>query len=82
MDKHSFREIWVSLAGARRRHQREWEHTLYTVQAIQNIMAKRPEPLDTLYRKAFKVDRVRKPMTHDQIKAAFAAVSVPAHGVS
>lgn len=45
-------------------------------------MAKRPEHLDALYKKAFKVDRVRKPMTHDQIRAAFAAVSVPDNGVS
>jgi len=45
-------------------------------------MAKRPEHLDTLYRKAFKTDRVRNPMTHDQIRAAFAAVSVPSNGVS
>jgi hypothetical protein len=45
-------------------------------------MAKRPERLDTLYRQAFRIDRVRKSMTHDQIRAAFAAVSVPSNGVS
>jgi hypothetical protein len=72
----------MALAGARRRHKREWEHTLYMVQATQNIMAKRPEPLDALYRRVFRDTRIVRPMSADQIRGALMAVSVKQDGLS
>lgn len=36
MDRHSFRDIWFALGGARRREVGRWRHTLAIVQAVYN----------------------------------------------
>jgi hypothetical protein len=85
MDRHSFYEVWTALKGAERREEREWQRTLYQVQAVINFGGTRgrgfkPKPLDHLYNQMFNRRREKKVMTHDQIRAAFAAASVKADG--
>lgn len=57
VDECSFRDLWVMLDAARRKREsearEEWMRSLIVTQAIQNLLAKRPKPLDSLYKKAF-----------------------------
>jgi hypothetical protein len=81
VDRCSFYEVYSMLRGAGKREEREWQRTLYLVQAVVNYGGPRgknfkPKPLDHLYNQMFGHRRERKVMTHDQIRAVFAASSV------
>lgn len=57
VDKHSFRDLNVMILAATKsrqdRDKSEWQKTLLLAQATINTVAKKPKPLDYLFRRVF-----------------------------